>query len=64
MRMGQASVLVGTVMALQCVERGLIGLDESVEKYLPDLTSMKVLAGFDAEGKPTMRERNGIITLR
>ncbi|KAF3798761.1 Acyltransferase LovD [Colletotrichum gloeosporioides] len=64
MRMGQASVLVGTVMALQCVERGLIDLDETVERYLPDLTSMKVLAGFDAEGKPIMRDRNGIITLR
>ncbi|KAL0931328.1 transesterase [Colletotrichum truncatum] len=64
MRMGQASVLIGTIMALQCVERGLIGLDESVERYLPDLTSMKVLAGFDADGKPIMRERKGDITLR
>ncbi|TEA19989.1 Acyltransferase LovD [Colletotrichum sidae] len=64
MRMGQATTLIGTIMALQCVERGLISLDESVERYLPDLTSMKVLAGFDAEGKPIMRERKGDITLR
>lgn len=64
MRMGQATALVGIVMALQCVDRGLVSLDESVERLLPDLTSMEVLAGFDAEGKPVMRERNGIITLR
>lgn len=64
MRLGQATALVGIIMPLQCVERGLLSLDESVERFLPDLTSMKVLAGFDAEGKPIMRERNGIITLR
>lgn len=64
MRMGQATALIGIVMALQCVDRGLLTLDESVERFLPDLTSMKVLAGFDADGKPIMRERNGIITLR
>lgn len=64
MRMGQATALVGIVVALQCVDRGLVSLDESVERFLPDLTSMEVLAGFDAEGKPIMRERNGIITLR
>jgi CubicO group peptidase (beta-lactamase class C family) len=64
MRMGQATALVGIVMALQCVDRGLLSLDEDVERFLPDLTSMKVLAGFDGEGKPIMRERNGIITLR
>lgn len=64
MRMGQATALVGIVMALQCVDRGLVGLDESVERLLPDLTSMEVLAGFDSEGKPIMRQRNGTITLR
>lgn len=64
MRMGQATALVGIVVALQCVDRGLVSLDESVERLIPDLTSMEVLAGFDAEGKPIMRKRNGIITLR
>lgn len=64
MRMGQATALVGIVMALQCVDRGLVSMDESVERLLPDLTSMEVLTGFDDGGKPIMRERNGIITLR
>ncbi|KAG6354136.1 hypothetical protein INS49_004740 [Diaporthe citri] len=64
MRMGQATALVGVVVALQCVDRGLVSLDESVERLLPDLTSMEVLVGFDSEGKPIMRKRNGIITLR
>ncbi|KAK8099813.1 hypothetical protein PG999_010187 [Apiospora kogelbergensis] len=64
MRMGQATALVGIIMALQVVDQGLLTLDESVERFLPDLVAMKVLAGFDAEGKPTWRERNGDITLR
>ncbi|TQN70330.1 Acyltransferase mlcH [Colletotrichum shisoi] len=63
-RIGQASVLVGTVMALQCVDRGLVDLDEDVGRFLPELASMKVLAGFDAEGNPIMQDQKGIITLR
>lgn len=64
MRMGQATALVGIVMALQCVDRGLVSLDASVERLLPDPTSMEILAGFDAEGKPIVRKRNGTISLR
>ncbi|KAH8744121.1 beta-lactamase [Hyaloscypha finlandica] len=64
MRFASATKLLTTIMALQCVERGLIDLDENVEKFVPDLTSMKILAGFDDVGKAIMRDRDGIITLR
>jgi CubicO group peptidase (beta-lactamase class C family) len=64
MRFASATKLLTTIMALQCVERGLIDLDENVEKFVPDLTSMEILAGFDDVGKAIMRDRDGIITLR
>lgn len=64
MRIASATKLLTTIMALQCVDRGLVELDEDVERLIPDLTSMKVLTGFDAEGNPVMRDRRGTITLR
>lgn len=64
MRFASCTKLVTTVMALQCVERGLLTLDEAVDKFIPDLTGMKILTGFDDLGNPIMRERNGVITLR
>ncbi|OHF04575.1 beta-lactamase [Colletotrichum orchidophilum] len=64
MRFASATKLLTSIMALQCVDRGLFGLDENVEKIIPDLTCMKVLAGFDDAGNTIMRDREGIITLR
>jgi CubicO group peptidase (beta-lactamase class C family) len=64
MRLASATKLLTSIMALQCVDRGLIGLDEDVEKFIPELTSMKVLAGFDDSGNAIMRDREGTITLR
>lgn len=64
MRFGQATNLITSIMALQCMERGLVSLDENVERFIPELASMEVLAGFDTTGKAIMRARNGSITLR
>lgn len=63
-RLASATKLLTTIMALQCVERGLVRLDETVDRLLPDLSAMKVLEGFDAAGEPKMRERKGKITLK
>jgi CubicO group peptidase (beta-lactamase class C family) len=43
--------LMTAVAALQCVEAGLITLDEDVSKYLPGIGSHGVLVGFDDEKK-------------
>ncbi|OIW25669.1 beta-lactamase [Coniochaeta ligniaria NRRL 30616] len=64
MRLASATKLLTSIMALQCVDRSLISLDENVEHLIPDLTSMKILAGFDHGGNAIMRDRNGMITLR
>ncbi|KAJ5214349.1 Beta-lactamase family protein [Penicillium cf. viridicatum] len=37
------SKIVGTIAALQCVERGMITLDEPVSKSLPKLSNMEII---------------------
>lgn len=59
--------LLTSIAALQCVERGLLGLDDSdiVEKYWPEAKRKQVLLGFDCEtGRPMTRPTAGRITLR
>lgn len=64
LRLASATKLLTTIMALQCVEQGIVDLDENVNRFLPDLSGMQVLTGFDAAGEAIMRDREGIITLR
>lgn len=56
--------LVTSVAALQCVERGLLRLDDDAETLLPELREARVLTGFDADGKPILVRRREVITLR
>jgi methyl acetate hydrolase len=47
---------VTSVALMQLVEQGRIGLDDPVEKYLPELKGLQVLASFDpASGAYTLR---------
>ena len=55
---------ITSVCALQQVEAGKIGLDEPLDKLLPDLADRPVLEGFDAAGQPILRPKKGDITLR
>ncbi|KAH7095782.1 beta-lactamase/transpeptidase-like protein [Paraphoma chrysanthemicola] len=41
--------LMTAVAALQCVESGLVTLDEDVSKYLPSIGKFGILTGFDNE---------------
>ncbi|KAG6010086.1 hypothetical protein E4U21_000119 [Claviceps maximensis] len=63
MRLASAGKIVTTVMALQCVERGYLGLDDDVHKYLPELAQLQVLSGFDDSQRPLMRRPKRAITL-
>ena len=56
--------LVTCVGVMQVVERGLIKLDDDVASILPVLAEQQVLHGFDDEGKPILKPRQGTITLR
>jgi len=56
--------LLTSIAALQCVERGLIGLDDDTAGLLPELAALPVLASFDAHGQPRTVPRQRAITLR
>lgn len=58
------SKAVTSVAALQLVERGQVGLDDPVARWLPDLADPQVLEGFDAAGQPCLRPAKTAITLR
>lgn len=53
---------------MQCVEKGLLKLDEDVTPILPELKGIKILKGFeegpDGKDKPILVENTKTITLR
>ena len=55
---------ITAVAAMQLVEQRRIGLDEALGTYLPELTSVQVLDGFDPDGAPRLRPPRRAITLR
>lgn len=55
--------LMTSISAMQCVERGLIGLDDDVSTVLTSLIT-DVLEGFDDKGKPILRKAKNKVTLR
>jgi CubicO group peptidase (beta-lactamase class C family) len=57
--------LFTTVAAMQCVEKGLITLDEDISRILPEWSSPDILTGFDKEsGEPLLKKATKKITLR
>ena len=64
MALASATKILTCVAAMQCVERGLFGLDDDVATILPELTSLDILTGFDDEGRPVLKKRQIPITLR
>lgn len=57
--------LMTVVSVMQCVERGLLKLDDDVTSILHELKDLEILTGFDEEsGKPMMKKRRRTITLR
>ncbi|MCJ1478269.1 hypothetical protein MMC13_006946 [Lambiella insularis] len=57
--------LLTTICALQCVEKGLLALDDDVSTVLPELETRDILTGFTPETKePILRKASKKITLR
>jgi CubicO group peptidase (beta-lactamase class C family) len=50
--------------AMQLVEQGRLSLDAPLGPLLPELGAVKVLEGYDAEGKPRFRAPKRPVTLR
>lgn len=55
---------ITTAGALQLVEQGKLDLESPAEKWLPELGTIQVLEGFDANGKPQLRPPKRPITLK
>ncbi|KDQ19995.1 hypothetical protein BOTBODRAFT_184005 [Botryobasidium botryosum FD-172 SS1] len=66
--LGSAGKFITHIAALQCVDKGLINLDEPVYAHLPELESLQIISkneGPDASTKPfTLRFPTKKITLR
>jgi len=55
--------ITGTA-AMQLVEKGKLSLDQPAREVVPEVGAAKVLEGFDAAGKPKLREPKRPMTLR
>ncbi|KAI1432152.1 transesterase [Xylaria sp. CBS 124048] len=64
MRIASCSKLITSIMVLQCVELGLLNLDETADRLLPEIASLKVLERFDEAGNPIGREAKSPILLK
>lgn len=56
--------LMTAVAAMQCVQRGLIGLDDPVGDICPELSDPDVIEGFDDGGEAVLRKAERKIPLR
>lgn len=58
--------LMTTIAALQCIERGLLNLDDgaALAKILPEYGAPEVLSGFEEDGSPRLAPAKNKITMR
>jgi CubicO group peptidase (beta-lactamase class C family) len=62
--LASATKLFTAVAALQCVDRGLLSVDEEVSRILSELRKLEVLKGWDKQGRPVLKEAKTRISLR
>jgi len=62
--MASMSKLITSLCILLLIQDGLLKVDEDVTKFVPELAEQPVLTGFDADGKPLFKKREGPITVR
>lgn len=55
---------VTSVAAMQLVERGRLKLDAPVSRYLPELSDVRILTGYDGEGHPILQRPRRQPTIR
>jgi methyl acetate hydrolase len=63
-RIASMTKAVTGTAAMQLVEKGRIGLDQTIGDILPVVKDVKVLEGFDANGTPRLRDPRVPVTLR
>ena len=55
---------ITSAAAMVLVEQGKLGLDDPIQRVLPELAAPQVLEGFDPSGNPKLRPAKRSITLR
>jgi methyl acetate hydrolase len=55
---------VTSVAVMQLAEQGKIELDQPVSVYIPELSQVRVLEGFDADNMPILRAAKSPVTIR
>lgn len=55
---------VASTAMLQLIERGIIGLDDPVHKYIPEFAEKKILTGFTEKNEPILVEPKTEATIR
>jgi len=56
--------LMTSIAALQCVERGLISLDDDLSTVVTELKNISILKGFEKDGTAILTPAVTKITLR
>lgn len=57
--------LVTSIAALQCVEKGLLFLDEDISTVLPEWSAREILTGFNKQtGEPLLLKSDEKLTLK
>lgn len=56
--------LLTTIVVLQAVEKGLVGLDEDIDEKIPELSKLEIFKGFDGDDKPIFEAKKNALTLR
>jgi CubicO group peptidase (beta-lactamase class C family) len=57
--------LMTAISVIQCVEKGLLNLEDDISSILPEWKTRNVLVDFEeATGKPILREAKDKITIR
>ena len=65
MWLASCTKLMTAVALLQCVENGLVRLEDDVTDILYELNDHEILIGFDdVSGEPIMKKRTTIITVK
>ena len=59
-----ATKLFTAVAAMQCVDRGLVSLDEDISRVLPELKNPQILKGWDENERPVLQQAKSSISLR
>jgi CubicO group peptidase (beta-lactamase class C family) len=62
-RLASATKIVTTVAVMQCVDQGLIGLDDDVEEQVEELRGIRIIKGWEGD-EPVLEEKRGRITVR